>query len=59
MLMLSESHLTCHTFPEAQYAAFNLYCCKERPEWNWAQQLAELLGATRVTVRKLARPGER
>lgn len=59
MVMLSKSHLTCHTFPETRYAAFNLYCCKERPEWSWAEQLAELLGATRVSVRRLARPDDR
>ncbi len=56
MVMLSESHLTCHTFPESRYAAFNLYCCRERPEWSWAEQLAELLGASRVSVRRLPRP---
>lgn len=56
MVMLSESHLTCHTFPEARYAAFNLYCCRERPEWPWSERLAEHLGATQVSVRRLARP---
>lgn len=58
MLMLTESHLTCHSFPESGYAAFNLYCCRVRPDWPWAERLAELLGATRVEVRELARPGQ-
>src|SRR5690348_150634 len=39
--MLSESHLTVHTFPERGYAAFNLYCCRVRPEWPWPERLAE------------------
>ena len=55
--LLSESHLTAHTFPETGYAAFNLYCCRSRPDWPWAERLAELLGATRVEVRRIARPG--
>lgn len=55
LLLLSESHLACHTFPERGFAAFNLYCCRERQEWGWAQRLAELIGATRVDVRLVKR----
>lgn len=56
MLMLSESHLTCHSFPESGFVAFNLYCCRPRPDWPWAERLGEMLGAARVAVRKLDRP---
>lgn len=56
LLMLSESHLTCHTFPERAFAAFNLYCCRPRPSWPWAARLAEILGARRVNVRRVERP---
>jgi S-adenosylmethionine decarboxylase len=56
MLMLSESHLACHTFPERAFAAFNLYCCRPRPEWPWADRLAEMIGAARVVVRRVDRP---
>lgn len=56
VLVLSESHLTCHTFPERGFAAWNLYCCRARPDWPWAERLAEMLGASRVDVRRLARP---
>jgi S-adenosylmethionine decarboxylase len=51
LYLLSESHLACHTFPELGLATFNLYCCRERPEWPWAERLAELLGAGQVAVR--------
>jgi S-adenosylmethionine decarboxylase len=51
LLLLTESHLTCHTFPEAGFAGFNLYCCRPRPDWPWAERLAEALGATRVRVK--------
>lgn len=55
VLLLLESHLTCHTFPEWGYAAINLYCCRPRPTWNFSERLGELIGATRVTVRELER----
>lgn len=54
--MLSESHLACHTYPEAGYAAFSLYCCRRAPsEWAWEARLGTLLGATSVTVRVVRR----
>jgi S-adenosylmethionine decarboxylase len=55
MVVLSESHLACHTFPEYGYAAFSLYCCRPRPEWPWAGRLTELLRARAVTVRTVSR----
>ena len=48
--VLSESHLTCHTFPERGFAGFNLYCCRPRPDWPWSERLADALGATSVRV---------
>jgi S-adenosylmethionine decarboxylase len=53
--LLSESHLTCHTFPEYGTATFNLFCCRPRPDWNWHEQLAEAIGAERVHVRRMER----
>jgi S-adenosylmethionine decarboxylase len=50
VVVLSESHLTVHTFPERGFAALSLYCCKPRPDWPWAQHLADALGATDVRV---------
>jgi len=54
-VMLTESHLACHTYPEHQFVALNLYCCRPRPDWPWEERLAALLGATEVRVRKVER----
>jgi S-adenosylmethionine decarboxylase len=55
LLLLSESHLACHTFPERGFAALNLYCCRDRQEWPWQDELATSLGARHVAVRKVSR----
>jgi S-adenosylmethionine decarboxylase len=57
VLLLGESHPTCHTFPETGFAALNLYCCRVRAPWDWEQHLAAMLGAERVVVRLLSRGG--
>lgn len=54
-LLLSESHLACHTFPETGHAALDLYCCRARAPWPWAERLSALLGARDVRVREVAR----
>lgn len=55
LVMLTESHLACHTYPEHEVATFNLYCCRARPEWDWEENLRELLGAKSVNVKKIER----
>ena len=50
LLLLSESHLTVHTFPECGVATFNLYCCRPKPDWPWPARLREALGAADVRV---------
>lgn len=55
LLMLTESHLACHTYPEYRTATFNLYCCRTRPEWNWEEKLKKLLGAGKVNLTKIER----
>jgi S-adenosylmethionine decarboxylase len=57
-VMLTESHLAVHTYPEHGIATFNLYCCRPRPEWPWRERLAEALGATDVTVRSVERAAQ-
>jgi S-adenosylmethionine decarboxylase len=55
LVMLTESHLACHTYPEYKTATFNLYCCRTRPEWNWEENLKALLGAQKINVTKIER----
>lgn len=56
LLLLAESHLACHTFPEHGSICLNLFCCKLRPDWDFDHELAERLGARRVSVRRVDRP---
>jgi S-adenosylmethionine decarboxylase len=55
MYLLTESHLTCHTYPEYGTATFSLSCCRPRPRWDWENQLRSFLGASRVSVRCVTR----
>jgi S-adenosylmethionine decarboxylase len=55
LLMLQESHLACHTFPEHESICVNLFCCRPRPEWPWEEKLAALLNASQVIVRRVER----
>ena len=55
MALLTESHLTCHTYPEFGVATFNLYCCRTRPHWPWRDRLREMLGAEEVRVQVIER----
>src|SRR3954453_17538105 len=55
MALLTESHLTCHTYPEHRTATFNLYCCRSRPDWDWHGNLTRIFDAREVTVTKFDR----
>ncbi len=55
---LTESHIACHTYPEYKTATFNLYCCRTRRQWNWEENLRELLGAKTVKIQKIERGSE-
>ena len=56
LCLLSESHLTCHTFPEHGSLCLNLFCCRPRPDWNFSGELKREFGASVVQVRRLERP---
>lgn len=56
MVLLAESHLTVHTFPEHGSLCLNLFCCRPRPEWAFEAELRARFGADEVTVRAVDRP---
>jgi S-adenosylmethionine decarboxylase len=53
--LLAESHLAVHTFPETQFAAISLYCCRSLRAWAWESQLRAWFAADHVDVRILDR----
>ena len=55
LVLLRESHLAIHTFPETAFAALSVYSCQRRIEWPWTDRLRDHLGATRVVVRACRR----
>jgi len=50
LYLLTESHLSVHTYPEHGAATFNLYCCRPRPEFPWATEIARALGGDDAEV---------
>ena len=56
LCLLAESHLAVHSFPEHGSLCLNLFCCRARPEWDFAGHLRERFGAGFVQVRSMTRP---
>ena len=56
LCLLAESHLACHTFPEFHSMCLNIFCCRPRPDWDFASYLKDQFAAASVCVRKIERP---
>ena len=56
LCLLAESHIACHTFPEYGSLCLNVFCCRLRPEWDFAAYLRREFAAERVSVRCVMRP---
>jgi len=55
LVALSESHLACHTYPEACALTLNLYTCRARPAPDWQALLSQFVGPCEVHTRTVAR----
>jgi S-adenosylmethionine decarboxylase proenzyme len=56
VVIISESHLTIHTWPEYGYAAIDLFTCGDRAEpWRAFEVLAGFLEANHVSTMELRR----
>ncbi|MBX3442692.1 MAG: adenosylmethionine decarboxylase [Planctomyces sp.] len=55
LYLLSESHLSVHTFPEYGLVALNVYCCRPHTPPDWLDMLGAAFGATEIAVRELPR----
>lgn len=56
LALLQESHLACHTFPEFGALCLNVFCCRPRPDWDFAAYLKQEFQAREVNVRRVERP---
>jgi S-adenosylmethionine decarboxylase len=54
-VILAESHLACHTFPEFGSICVNVFCCRARNDFDAARLMADMLGATDTLVRRIER----
>ena len=56
VLILAESHLAVHTWPERGFAAVDLFTCGSRPDAaRLAEHLKTALGAERIEARQIGR----
>lgn len=56
LMLLAESHIACHTFPEYGSLCLNVFSCVPRPACDFEQQLFDGFGAAQVNVRGVERP---
>lgn len=53
--VLAESHISVHTWPEAGYAAFDVFMCGDAEPWNAVDILRDAFTADDVIVKELLR----
>jgi len=56
VVVISESHLAIHTWPELGYAAVDVFTCGERVDpWVALDSIAKDFGSTNVTAQEMKR----
>ena len=55
VLLLAESHITVHTWPEVHYAAFDIFMCGDAQPMKAAKVIAEHFPAAEVCIKTAAR----
>jgi len=56
VVVISESHLAIHTWPELGYAAVDVFTCGDRVDpWDACNFLTEGFGATHVATKEITR----
>lgn len=56
VVIISESHVAVHTWPEFGYAALDVFTCGERVDpWDVCEQIVERFGAASVTASETLR----
>ena len=56
VVVISESHLTIHTWPELGYAAVDVFTCGERVDpWQACNYITEMLKASHMTTTEVKR----
>jgi S-adenosylmethionine decarboxylase len=57
LILLSESHIAVHTFPEVNVATVSVYCCRPRPSVDWDAAVARFFHAESALVQRIRRGG--
>ena len=55
VLILAESHITVHTWPEYQYAAFDIFMCGDAQPMQAARVIADQFPNDKVCIKAAAR----
>ncbi len=56
VVVISESHLAIHTWPELGYAAVDVFTCGEKVDpWDACNYMAEMFGAESVNASEIKR----